>query len=185
MDGDPLFDSANAALAFAYNFEGRPETSSMVPASDDRSKLPSKGLGGLDGSAQAGMIKAEVNALDRFYGFILAAKFAQHHKPCACKAPCCSGFTANWEWREAIGLISMAPIIVTATFNCMSNNRLRRGIVERYFKEPVKLKELAIHAGVNADTASLHNERIVKILRESERKAMDAIRERLHAAGMV
>lgn len=85
---DPLFDSAHQALLFAYTFSANQHATAAVAERqvamqgreryerDRPVRRASKGLSGLDGAAQAGMIKAVVErqrSIDRFH---VEARFA-------------------------------------------------------------------------------------------------------------
>ncbi len=63
---------------------------------------PGRGLGGGDGAAQAGMIRSEVEQLDRIAQAFLVARFAPASIPCDCGRPCCSGRQSNEEWHALL-----------------------------------------------------------------------------------
>jgi hypothetical protein len=67
----------------------------------------------------------------------------------------------------------------------ISNYRLRRALICRYFGDRVNMIEVASHCRVNRDTASDHNKRVVDYLAEQERVAEIEIAGRLEAAGVV
>lgn len=82
---EPLFDSAHQALLFAYTFT--PNQHAVAAAAErqiaafgreryERMRHFSKGLRGLDGAAQAGMIKRHVEALPTLQRALVEARFA-------------------------------------------------------------------------------------------------------------
>jgi hypothetical protein len=190
----PVFESAHGALVFAFNFSGGHERPLM-----NRLAAPaqSKGLGlaGLDGAAQAGMVRAEVAALGRLSEAILVARFAPRSLPCHCRSACCVGRRPNREWVDAIGYLA-DHVRTTALAGCTANGILRREYVVRYFTPRDargSIDALAERHGVARNTVSAHAGKVVALLgggRSStapglETVAMDAIETRLREIGMV
>jgi len=190
----PLFESAHAALVFAFNFSAGPERSLMnklaAPA-----KSKGRGLAGLDGAAQAGMVRAEVAALGRVSEAILVARFAPRSVPCDCRAACCIGYRPNREWVDAISYLA-DHVRTTALAGCTANGILRREYVVRYFTARdarVSIDELAERHDVARNTVSAHVGKVAALLGGSrgrdapglETVAMDAIETRLREIGMV
>ena len=189
--GEAMFSSAHAALVFAFNFSGQSYDRPMMNRMADGPKRSGKGLVGLDGAGQAGMIRREVADLGALFEAIITASFAPRTLPCSCRRSCCSGHTANPEWSDAIGYITQAA--VGQLSGSVSNYRLRRGIVMRAFGEKVSISELATACGVNRDTASAHNEKVSAWLTGRRRDRADGliyqakgvIEARLNEAGFV
>lgn len=82
---EPLFDSVHQALLFAYTFTPNQHPASAVVERTlmemgreryERLRYVSRGLGGLDGAAQAGMIKRHVEALPSVARAVTEARFA-------------------------------------------------------------------------------------------------------------
>lgn len=82
---EPLFDGAHQALLFAYTFT--PNQHAVAAAAErqlaafgreryERLRFVSRGLRGLDGAAQAGMIKRHVEALPPMARSLIEARFA-------------------------------------------------------------------------------------------------------------
>lgn len=101
----PLFKSTHDALRFAYNFNGTnvvTATLGIPPGGNG------KGLGGLDGAAEAGNIKRIVESLGEKVTAWAVVSFAPSRFPCSCGRSCCKGWRENPEWSEAA--IEMAKI---------------------------------------------------------------------------
>lgn len=193
----PLFASAHSALVFAFNFSGQSYDRPMMNRMADGPKRSGKGLVGLDGAGQAGMIRGEVAVLGKLHEAIVTAYYAPHSMPCDCRKSCCSGSKVNPEWSEAISFITQAAM--SHLSGLMSNHRLRRAIVAKNFGEKVSLGDVAAVCGVNRDTASAHNEKISTWLSGYRPKkgnsqqaivgeivrAKTAAAERLHIMGFV
>lgn len=196
-----LFRSSHAALTFAYSFcsdqYDRPAMLKLAaPVTGD-----GRGLGGLNGAGQAGMIRGEVAALGQLREAMVAAYFSPHTLPCSCKAACCSGSRLNPEWQEAISIITRAAL--SQLSGHLSNYRLRESIVIRNFtrsKDRGTIQDMAEACGVDRDTASQHNAIISEWLSGTPRKkqgavetpvageihkALEAVGERLVQAGIV
>lgn len=189
-----LFKSSHDALVFALNYAGQAYERPMMNRLSDTPRPAGKGLSGLDGAAQSGMLRAELSSAGGLYEAVMIARYAPHALPCDCKRSCCSGKKPNQEWLEAISTITQHA--TSALAGKVSNRRLREGIIRKYFGEKVSLQDLAEACGVNRDTASDHNSRVVAWLRGSkpgakkvmvgvEHQAFVAVDERLRAAGVI
>jgi len=179
---EPIFASAHSALMFAYNFAPAQCSPSMMAKSIVSGARPppsrfrdARGgsLVGMDGAGQAGMILAEVHALGDFAVHFLAARYAPHHVPCACRHPCCAGYRPAPAFTEAVFWITHAAIAELEGHGV--NYRLRRGLVLRYFGERENMSEMAKFAGVSRDMASQHNARLLPWFKQHEGAATHAI----------
>lgn len=181
----PIFRTVNGALAFAFNFKhGQYKPSAMAQMMASRGSS-GRGLGGLDGAAQAGLIRAGVDALEpRIRGHILAARFSVRALPCPCKRPCCSGWKSNEEWLVAISEISNT-VRQAALAGTVVNFTLRHAIVRRYFGVRQSLADAARASGVERHTASAHANKVISYLREEERHARYAIEAVLKESNVV
>ncbi|MDS1141727.1 hypothetical protein RE432_14900 [Pusillimonas sp. SM2304] len=193
---EPLFKTAHQALTFAYNFSDSSLDRPLMNRLADKFKPTGKGLAGLDGAAQAGMILRNLKALPRLYQMILVARFAPQGSECHC----CGGPVPSLIWLGAIREISDAAV-TQALSGHVTMRALRDGLVARYFGQKLHLQALAKKANVNRDTASkqngqiviwLHGTRITKKgeLRENgikgqEQLALDAAEAALLVAGIV
>lgn len=198
---DALFSTSHAALTFAMNFSCQQYD---PPAMSKMMRGPmigtGKGLVGLDGAAQAGMILAQLDDLPALHKAVLIARTAPNSLPCSCGARCCSGHRPNDDWTRAIAYITQEALGVLA--GCVSHYRLRRMIVEKCFGAGSSISDMADKCGVSRDTASDHNARILRWLRGDkptkhavkrigdrkigeEERAWESIDETLRAIGLV
>ena len=195
----PLFESAHGALVFAFNFSGQCYDRPMMNRLASPAIGSGKGLVGLDGAAQAGMIRAEVQAMGKLAEAILIARIAPRSMPCHCRQSCCSGKKPNKEWVDAIGFLA-DHVRTTALAGCTANGMLRREYVVRYFSPKelrMSLELLAEKHDIARNTVSAHNAKVATWLggvpakkgKEGmpgmETAAMDAIEDRLRDIGMV
>lgn len=181
---DTIFRSYREALSFAFNFTHGTIKRPMLATLAGGPSKPGRGLGGLDGAAQAGMIKAEVLKLPNVRRYILTGRYARPHSPCDCRRPCCSRLLPNAEWVEAVEWLN-EHIMRMALAGTVSNFRLRRALVVRYLGHEMNLSRVAQECGVHRDTASEHNKRVVAYLTAEERQAELEIDAALHVAGVV
>lgn len=180
----PIFRTVNGALAFAYNFKHGQVKPSQLATMMGPSKT-GRGLGGLDGAGQAGMILDQVGALKpQVRVWILAARFAVRALPCDCRRACCSGWKWNNEWlfpiSEIVDIVREAALTGTVV-----NFTLRRAIVRRYFGVRQSLVDAARASGVERHTASAHANKVISYLRDEERHARYAIEATLKQADVV
>ena len=165
---EALFSSAHAALTFALNFSHQQSSKSAMSALlPPEASNGGKGLGGLDGAAQAGMIRAELKACGPVVEALLIARCAPKFSVCSCKSPCCSGKIANQEREAAINFLCMEAMQYFA--GCLSHYTLRRGLIEKYYGEKVKVEDLADLCGVNRTTVMAHNGKILRWLKGESR----------------
>ncbi len=131
---EPMFDTAHGALVFAFNYAGqRYDRPMMLRAWPRRPPAPARDLGGLDGAAQAGMIRAQActpGPAGRVPDH--RPRGAAHAIPCACRAARCAGTKPNMEWRNAVSFLA-DHVRYTALKGCVTNGILRRAYVVRYF----------------------------------------------------
>lgn len=173
---EPLFQSAHAALLFAYNFHGSPAMSimnRMIINPGDTIAPPSKGLAGLDGAAQAGMIRRHVAGLGKFHESLIIAEFAPRVHPCSCRSSCCSGYTRNQEWSDAVNYI--ADIVRTGALNDhKTTHPIRRACVEKFMGAPITLVMMAKNLSLDEDTVSKMIGKVKKYLIAEQAKARAA-----------
>lgn len=195
----PLFESAHGALVFAFNFSGQCYDRPMMNRLASPAVGSGKGLVGLDGAAQAGIIRAEVQAMGKLAEAILIARIAPRSMPCHCRQSCCSGKKPNKEWVDAISYLA-DYVRTTALAGCTANSMLRLEYVVRYFSrkdERVSIEVLAERHDVNRQTVGAHAAKVALLFGGTQAKkdkaavpgfeaaAMNAIDDRLRDIGMV
>ncbi len=198
---EPLFRSAHEALVFAYNFSLQASTPMTPVAKLMRGPVgPGRGLGGLDGAGQAGIIRAKIAELGKVGAAIITARIAPRTTKCECRAACCSGLRPNREWADALSTLA-DTIRHTALAGCTSDGIMRREYVLRYFShrsERAPLEELARKYSIDRHTVGAHYAKVTRWLRGDtrysaegadfsgmEQWAFDAITQKLIDAGIV
>lgn len=169
---DPLFSSTHAALSFAFNYSERQSAPSILGRLSDKPRDIGKGLSGLDGAAQAGMIRREVLQLDALQRAVVVCKFARP-KECAH----CRSLVDSNERIEAIEALTQH------VQDTLQGDRphliLRRWLVRKYFGERIGMAELAKKCGVHQNTASNHFRKVKAELDRIERQALRGLDESL------
>lgn len=157
-----LFTSAHAALTFAFNYSAQAVERPMMARMADKGGGSGKGLGGLDGAGQAGMILSKVTSLSRLHQAILWARFGERVANC----PCCGSPADDHDWLAAIRVIS-DHAVADALSSHVTSRILRDAIIARYFGKKLLLQDAAARANVSINTATKHNGLLVTWLRGS------------------
>lgn len=190
----PLFKSAHAALVFALNYSmqqyDRPLLNRIASGELTAGMAPAggKGLSGLDGAAQAGMIRNELAQLSPIQQAALVASIAPQQLPCDCRVSCCSGWKINQEWANAMSALTTAAA-AGALSGCLSNGRLRSMLIQRLFGAKVTLSKLAEDHRVDERTVSAHHAKLKRWLFGGagevglHQQARQALTQRLRACG--
>lgn len=184
VEAPPIFTSVHGALMFAFNFtHGSLKKNALAQAQGGGGS--GRGLGGLDGAAQAGMILAEIFTMLELRRRVLEAKFSPQSQPCSCKSACCKGARDTAAWREAIDWLT-EYVLREGLTGTISHHRLRRALVVRKFADkPQSFITIADACGVHRVTASQYNKAVVEHLRVVERAAMNEIEGRLKTNGVI
>lgn len=184
---EALFGSAHAALVFAFNFSGQQFDKSAMARLASTPGKTGKGLGGLDGSGQSGMIRQELEAIGKLGEALMVARTAPRANPCSCRSGCCSGWKANKEWTNAIAFLA-DHMRKTALAGTTANGIMRFSCVIRYYDkkgERRTLEQIAKELDANRKSVGAYVSKVAASLKELEHHAMCAIEDRLREAGMV
>lgn len=178
-----LFRTARGALLFATNYaHGQTKKSGLVKMMGGG--RPGRGLGGLDGAGQAGMILAALMRLPKVQQALLVARHTAAVTPCACRAPCCKGFREEPEWASAVEFL-IEDILRQGLTGTVSHYRLRRALVSRYLGIRLSFVDVAKQCGINRDTASDRYKKVKDYLGDQEKRAYWEMEGQLKNAGVV
>lgn len=164
---EPLFDSAWAALAFAFRYSTQQYSPTPMARLMRGSIGSGKGLVGLDGAAQAGIIRAEVDKLKSFERSAVIARFA----------------LADRERLEA--MLMLVPPAAASLGTGVHNRRMVDALVQRFYGKKINLKDLAEIHGMHANTLTSRWQCVRRMLTETENRGMDQMEARLQQAGLV
>jgi hypothetical protein len=134
-----LFQNADAALKFAlrYSSQQYAQTPMAKRLKSNGSIGSGKGLVGLDGAAQAGMVRARLERMGKEQQACLVARFSARVEDC----PCCGGNRMLDEYKES--LLALAAWADQFVSNSGSAQRLRFGVVQAYFDKKATINKLA------------------------------------------
>lgn len=183
LTDDPLFRTTNGALLFALNYThgGMKKPSLTVLMGGGRK---GRGLSGLDGAAQAGMIQLELAHLPDQRRALLVARYAVATVPCECGRPCCRRWIENPEWSEPINWLTQYVLEAGLTGN-ISHYRFRRALVSRHFGVKESFITMAAQSGVERHTAGERYKKIHEHLKDEEKKARWELEGILQKGGVV
>lgn len=181
---DGIFRSAHEAVVFALNYSGQQYAMSpFARLMQDGALGSGRGLAGLDGAGQAGMVIAELAKLDYYLAVALIARCATRQIKCDCHSACCSGWRINELWRQAISI--MTDHAMTALAGELSSRVVRQASVQKHFGQKVTIQEIADDAGIHRETAGKQHAQIVAAMKALESRAWQSFSEALEAAGML
>jgi hypothetical protein len=153
-----LFKSAYEALVFAFHFPHQHYHRPLVDRMAGSVVSTGKGLGGVEGAAQAGMIRRALMSLSELHQHLIIACVAPHEWLCHCGAPCCRRQRPNPEWVEALsGLAEQARTILAGH---LSHRLFRLSLLRRLFNEKLSLAEVSRQCGIDQDTATAHHAKL-------------------------
>ena len=177
-ESEPLFRTAHDAVRWALS----DDRVALQQVSTYRSPGAGRGLSGFDGAAQAGIILSHIRGLRSPLNHLIVAQAASVKLPCTCGRDCCSGWTTNWRWAEAVEAIA---VWWESDQEESSRPRLLRGCLRRFFGEHVSIDALAKRAGLHRATVSEFNGRVVGPIKPLKESAWRELEERLAALGLI
>jgi hypothetical protein len=173
---DALFKTADDALRWAFrrrpvgercgwpDYVGDAEdTESERAVTKDHERRPA----GFDGIAQAGMILAEVDALERRQRAVIYSRYGRRGDRAAISA------------RIEIALYVKGLLPDGVGWMLIDN------LTQKYFGEPASTKDIAARCGVHRNTAYAHYKVAREALQLLEMASMERVRERLHEGGLL
>lgn len=179
---EPLFASAHGALKFALNYSHGTVKSTLGQLQGGG--RAGRGLVGLDGAAQAGMIQAELSNLPLLHRYIAIARLALPKSECDCSRACCRRWRENPQWSEPIDWLA-EHVLLAGLSGSISHHRLRRALVMRYFGMRENFVDIGKVCGVERHTASEFYKRVAEHFKIEERKAFNAATRALVAAKII
>ncbi|MGP8437169.1 DNA-binding protein [Paraburkholderia fungorum] len=181
---DGIFKSAHEAVIFACNYAAQQYAMSPMAKLLQRGGSGSgRGLIGLDGAAQSGMVLAELQRIDYVQMLVLVARCAPRKERCECKHACCGGWKPNPLYRDAVS--QLTELVIPALGGAFSLRRFRASVIEKFFGEKIKIKEIAGDLNIPPRTAERHASIINAYLKDVEKSAWTEWYGHLDEAGMI
>lgn len=193
MTEQPVFNNYQEALLFAYNYADQQFAKSLMTRMLTRT-CSTRGLVGLDGAGEAGMIMASVMKLSQIERDVLCARYTKVKSFCKC----CGHEVDTQQVKDALSRIEL--YVKNAKYSKdekendniiniinISNLSMLRSIIYDYFGLDTygTIKELASKFDVHRNTITKYSSNIKKMLRMIERQAENNICLLLEETGKV
>lgn len=190
----PLFDSYQEALIFAFNYCDQQYAKSVMARLYAKNNNLGRGLSGIDGAGEAGMVMADVQRLNQSEQDVLCVRYTKVKTFCKC----CGQEVNTKEVTEALSRLEV--YIKTANYSKderedkkirdvinLINLALIRAVIYEYFglASYGNIRDLADKFKVHRDTASRYARNIKKALRMLERQAERDIFNLLDESGKI
>ncbi|PVX86461.1 hypothetical protein C7402_102297 [Paraburkholderia unamae] len=179
-----IFKSAEEAVTFACNYSGQQYAmSAMAKILKGGPCGSGRGLFGIDGAGQAGMVFAELDRLDYWQAVALVARRSPQNEECKCSNPCCRGWKMPTLFSEAMH--ELADEAARAMKSVPPKREFRVAVLMKYFGVKVHVLDRAESLRIPEDAAKRHATAIRNWIREIEKAGLTALSERLDAIGML
>lgn len=163
-----LFKSAHSALTFAYNFSSQQGATPSLMSMMLRGPSPKgKGLSGIDGAAQAGLIKASVARLDPYERHMIEARFEMVEK------------------NRLAAMMFFIPVIVSNLPTGVHSRRAADVLVQKWFGKRLRLQAAAQEIGAHRNTVGPMWATTKHVLQSIWERAEDAADRELQKAGII
>lgn len=179
-----IFTSAQEAITFACNYSSQQYAMSpMTKLLQGPVRGSGRGLVGLDGAGQAGMVFAELARIDYWQlAALVTGKIARSER-CDCRRSCCRGWKLNPMFEEAVS--QLADHVAMTLTPVPPVKEFRVAVIMKYFGENVSPLDTAKHLGIPKNAAERHITAIRRCIRELEKNGLTAFSERLDEIGML
>ncbi len=181
-----LFAGTHDALVFAFRAAEKNRQRGVI----DKLMNPAvggsgRGLGGLAGVGQAGLIRAEIKSLGSVSEAILTAAYAPEFEATCCAS--CGQERPNRERGLAVEWLAH-HVDMTALVKMGVDMRLRRALVRRFFSKPAdrpSMSAIAEGGGVDRGTATKYFGLVTAQLKRDHSVAFHKIDARLKEIELV
>lgn len=172
---DPLFNSVADAIMFALRYSSQQYAETPMSKLMKRTGRTSsgKGLVGLDGAGQAGMILGKIDSLGQIERACIIARYTDRTDEC----PCCKQTVANDAYRAAIN--TLADWAERTIENVTDVPRMRFAIVQEFYERRRSVGKMADAIGMPRSSAYDQRARIWPKLTELDKRALGQIEEKL------
>lgn len=179
-----IFAGADEALTFACNYSSQQYAMSAMAKIMQRGAYGSgRGLVGLDGAGQAGMVLAEVDRIDYWQAVALMAGKVNRTERCECSHSCCRGWKMAGPFKAAVH--ELADHVAPALPVVPPVKEFRVAVLMKFFGEKVDPLDVAEKLQIPAHAAERHTTAIRKFVRDLQKDGLTALSERLDEVGML
>jgi hypothetical protein len=182
---DGIFKSAQEAIMFACNYSSQQYAMSAMGKILQRGAQGSgRGLVGLDGAGQAGMVFAELERIDYWQLAVLVTGRLSRRERCDCKRSCCRGWKENPVFEEAVS--QLADHIARAHPVMLPVRSFRVAVIKKHFGEKDSdPMAVAQDEGMSKRTAERYVGLIREFIRNLEKDGITQLADRLDSIGML
>ena len=164
-----LFRNSQEALIFAFNFSSAQYGISEMARLAGPMASSGKGLVGVDGAGQAGMIMKKVDDLDRYHRACIIARYSQRFEECRC---CRNASMPLQQYRESISTLADWSVqFITG----LSLRQMREVIIRSFYEQGVSFKTEADKLNVPKSTAYDQRSMIIAGLKKIDSTAQAEI----------
>lgn len=172
---EPLFKSAAEAIIFALRYSSQQYAETPMSKMMKRTgrKGSGKGLVGIDGAGQAGMIQKKIDSLPPLERACIIARYTDRQDEC----PCCHNIVASEAYRGAV--TTLADWAKHTVKDVTDVERMRFAIVQEFYERRRSVGKTAEAIGMARSTAYDNRARIFQPLTELDNRALARIEEAL------
>ncbi len=174
---EAVFKSAHEALVFAFNYAGQQSPRTPMTRMMQGGALGSgRGLVGIDGAAQAGMVLAAVERLPKEQAQVITVRYGDVRHEC----PCCGQPAPPQTWVDAVDALSHCVELEGVP------RRVRHAVIERAIcRRKWDAARLAIEHGLSERTLYRQCSLLKRRLGKLENTALARLDERFAETGLV
>lgn len=167
-----LFENTEQCLSFAYRFQSEQYAATPMAKWMGGPIGSGKGLGGIDGAAQAGLVKRNIASLSPLHQACITARFSPKFESCRC----CGGQKMLEEYKLALVVLSQFAL---SQFSGLSVRSLIEVIIRSYFERGVSVSAYAEEKKIALRTAADQKSKIFNALKKLDTQARGEIAELL------
>jgi len=164
---DYLFDGVHQALTFAYRYSGQQYSPSVLAQFMARSGGSGKGLSGLDGAAQAGLIRALIDRLPMQERHIIAARFSANE-------------------CESVGArLALLPVAICCMGTGCHSTRAADALLQKCFGLKLNIHDVADMYGIQRNAVSPAWRNVRERMKQIWERAEEGAFRELQGSGLI
>jgi hypothetical protein len=179
LAADALFKSAHEAMVFAFQYAGQQSPRTPMSSLLRRGEVigTGKGLVGVDGAGQAGMVLAALDHLTKEQRAVIVARYGDVRSAC----PCCGQPTPSSQWKEAV------DTLVEGSEELRGLPRaIQRAAVEKVVcRRKIRLASFAVEYGLSERTLRHKNADLKQRLGKVENQALAWLEDHFGGRGLL
>jgi hypothetical protein len=174
---EPVFGSGHEALTFAFRFAGNQSPRTPMTTLAGGSALGSgRGLSGLDGAGQAGMVLQALRHLGPSQRHLVVARYGDVRDTC----PCCGQLAPTQQWLEAVEHLSLCDELKDLP------KKVRHAAIEKVVcRRKLRFADYAVEFGLSQVTLRRRLREVKIRMAKLEKDAVGWLDDYFKARGMV